>query len=63
MVNGVSSVKNRIVRGVLQVSLLDLTLIYINDLPNCLLDHSSGRSFADDTNLTFSAGGFLGPSD
>ena len=28
-------------------------LIYINDLPNCL-DHSIGRSFADDTNLTFS---------
>ena len=25
-----------------------------NDLPNCL-DHSIGRSFADDTNLTFSA--------
>ena len=54
MVNGVSSVKNRIVRGVTQVSLLELTLIYINDLPNCL-DHSPGRSFADDTNLTFSA--------
>ena len=31
-----------------------LFLIYINDLPNCL-DHSIGRSFADDTNLTFSA--------
>ena len=29
-------------------------LIAINDLPNCL-DHSIGRSFADDTNLTFSA--------
>ena len=29
-------------------------LIYINDLPNCLT-HSIGRSFADDTNLTFSA--------
>ena len=54
MVNGVSSVKNRIVRRVPQVSLLDLTLININDLPNCL-DHSPGRSFADDTNLTFSA--------
>ena len=54
MVNGVSSVKNHIVRGVPQVSLLDLTLIYINDLPNCL-DHSLRRSFADDTNLTFSA--------
>ena len=39
MVNGVSSVKNRIVRGVPQISLLDLSLIYINDLPNCL-DHS-----------------------
>ena len=29
-------------------------LIYINDLPN-FLDHSIGMSFADDTNLTFSA--------
>ena len=29
-------------------------LIAINDLPNCL-DHSMVRSFADDTNLTFSA--------
>ena len=29
-------------------------LIAINDLPNCL-DHSIGRSFADDTNLKFSA--------
>ena len=28
-------------------------LIYINDLPNCL-DYSIGRSFADDTNSTFS---------
>ena len=31
-----------------------LFLIYLNDLPNCL-DHRIGRSFADDTNLTFSA--------
>ena len=56
MVNGVSSFKNPIVRGVPQVSLLVLLLflIYINDLPNCL-DHSSGRSFADDQKLTFSA--------
>ena len=54
--NGLSSVKNRIVCGVPQGSLLCplLFLIYINDLPNCL-DHSIGRSFADDTNLTFSA--------
>ena len=56
MVNGLKTVKNRIVCGVPQGSLLGplLFLIYINDLPNCL-DHSIGRSFADDTNLTFSA--------
>ena len=56
VVNGLSSVKNRIVCGVPQGSLLGplLFLIYITDLPNCL-DHSIGRSFADDTNLTFSA--------
>ena len=53
---GVSSVKNRIICGVPQGSLLRplLFLIYINDLPN-YLEHSIGRSFADDTNLTFSA--------
>ena len=53
--NGLSSVKNRIVCGVPQGSLLVplLFLIYINDLPS--LDHSIGRSFADDTNLTCSA--------
>ena len=56
VVNGLSSVKNRIVCGVPRGSLLGplLFLIYINDLPNCL-DYSIGRSFADDTNLTFSA--------
>ena len=56
VINGLSSLKNRIVCGVPQGSLLGppLFLIYINDLPNCL-DHSIGRSFADDTNLTFSA--------
>ena len=56
VVNGLSSVKDRIVCGVPQGSLLGplLFLIYINDLPNCL-DHSIGWSFADDTNLTFSA--------
>ena len=54
--NGLSSVKNCIVYGVPQGSLLGpfLFLIYINDLPNCL-DHSMERSFADDTNLAFSA--------
>ena len=52
MVNGLSSVKNRIVCGVSQGSLLGplLFLIYI-----FCLDYSIGRSFADDTNLTFSA--------
>ena len=56
VINGLSSLKNRIVYGVPQGSLLGppLFLIYINDLPNCL-DHSIGRTFADDTNLTFSA--------
>ena len=56
VVNGFSSAKSRIVCGVPQGSLLGplLFLIYINDLPNCL-DYSIGRSFADDTNLTFSA--------
>ena len=56
VVNGLSSVKIRIVCGVPQGSLLGpvLFLIHINDLPNCL-DHSIGRSFADDSNLTFSA--------
>ena len=55
VVNGLSSVKNRIVCGVPQGFLLGplLFLIYINDLPNCL-DDSIGRSFADDTDLTFS---------
>ena len=48
--------KNRIICGVPRGSLLGppLFLIYINDLPN-FLEHSIGRSFADDTNLTFSA--------
>ena len=56
VINGLSSRKNRIVCGVPQGSLLGppLFLIYINDLPNWL-DHSMGRSFADDTNLAFSA--------
>ena len=31
-----------------------LFLIYINDLPNCLL-HSRARMFADDTNLTYAS--------
>ena len=56
MVNGLSSVKNCIVCGVPQGSLLGplLFFIYINDLPNCL-DHSIGRPFADDTSLRFPA--------
>ena len=51
VVSGLSSVKNRMVYGVPQGSLLGplLFLIYMNDLPNCI-DHSVGRSFADDTN-------------
>ena len=55
VINGLSSLKNRIVCGVPQGSLLGppLFLIYINDLPS--LDHSIGRSFSDDTNETFSA--------
>ena len=31
-----------------------LFLIYINDLPNCLI-HSRARMFADDTNLTYAS--------
>ena len=56
VVNGLSSVKNRIVCRVAHGSLLGplLFLICINDLLNSL-DNSIGRSFADDKNLTFSA--------
>ena len=54
--NGVSSGKSLISCGVPQGSILGTLpfLIYINDLPKCL-DFSIGRSFADDTNLKFSA--------
>ena len=54
--NGVSSGKSLISCGVLQGSILGplLFLTFINDLPK-RLDFSIGRSFADDTNLTFSA--------
>ena len=31
-----------------------LSLIYINDLPNCL-SHSRARMFADDTHMTYSS--------
>ena len=56
VVNGVQSAKNRIICGVSQGSLLGtlLFLIYINDSLNCL-QHNIGRSYADDTNLTFFA--------
>ena len=54
--NGVSSGKSLIYCGVPKGSILGplLFLIYMNDLPKCL-DFSIGRSFADNTNLTFSA--------
>ena len=55
-VNGCFS-KSRLLRcGVPQGTILGplLFLIYINDLPNCLL-HSRARMFPDDTNLTYAS--------
>ena len=56
--NGISSSKQRIKCGVPQGSILGplLFLVYINDLPVCLVcKHTSAILFADDTNL-FSSG-------
>ena len=55
-VNGHSSSSHFLRCGVPQGTILGplLFLIYINDLPNCLV-HSRARMFADDTNLTYAS--------
>ena len=55
-VNGHSSNSHFLRCGVPQGTILGplLFLIYINDLPNCLV-HSRARVFADDTNLTYAS--------
>ncbi len=55
-VNGHFSSSRLLQCGVPQGTILGplLFLIYINDLPNCLI-HSCARMFADDTNLTYAS--------
>ena len=55
-VNGCFSKSRSLRCGAPQGTILGplLFLIYINDLPNCLL-HSRARMFADDTNLTYAS--------
>ena len=55
-VNGHFSSNRLLQCGVPQGTILGplLFLIYINDLPNCLI-HSRARMFADDTNLTYAS--------
>ena len=55
-VNGHFSSSRLLQCGVPQGTILGplLFLIYINDLPNCLI-HSRARMFADDTNLTYAS--------
>ena len=56
LINGHSSNIRFLRCGVPQGTILGplLFLLYINDLPNCLI-HSRARMFADDTNLTYAS--------
>jgi hypothetical protein len=56
LINGHSSNIRFLPCGVPQGTILGplLFLLYINDLPNCLI-HSRARMFADDTNLTYAS--------